>query len=174
MPAYIQTQGVILSSKLLPGNDVIYTALTSTHGKVRIYGRGVKNLMSRRKPHVQTGNLVSFVLRSNRDQLYLQETSLISAFSAIKLSSEKTAWLYPYLFMIDRLMPEHEVDTVVYQLLQKYLISLSEQSHPAERFIESANRLLIQLGYSDATLSLSELSHLFTETTGQKLPINTI
>lgn len=174
MQSFTQTQGVILSSKLLPGNDVIYIILTATEGKIRVYGRGVKSIMSKRKPHVQTGNLVSLVLRKSRDQFYLQETSLISAFSSIKQSAEKITWLYPYLYMIDRLMPEHEVDVVAYQQLQKYLIDLTENTHPQDLFIQYANRLLVQLGYSDAPLTLSEISNVFSETTGQKLPINTI
>lgn len=174
MSSFIQTQGVVLSNKLLPGNDVIYTVLTAAHGKLRVYGKGVKNIMSKRKPHVQTGNLVSLVIRKNRDQYYLQETSLISAFSSIKHSVEKITWLYPYLFMVDRLMPEHEVDAAVYHLLQRYLIALSAKHDSQEQFVTYANQLMVQLGYSDTTLSLSEISNVFSETTGQNLPINTI
>ena len=112
MPILIKTKGIVLSSKILPTDDVIYIILTEDKGKMRVYGKGVKKTSSKRRPHLQTGNIISVVLRRSHDTYYLQETSLISAFSQIKHSSVKLNWLYAFLFMIDRLVPEMEQDQI--------------------------------------------------------------
>jgi len=174
MPILIKTNGIVLSSKSLPSNDVIYVILTEEKGKMRIFGKGIKKISSRRMPHLQTGNMISTVLRRSKDAYYLQETTLISAFSQIKQSSSKMGWLYPFLFMIDRLVPEMEQDQDVYNILQKFMINLSKHDNELELFTNSSNRLLDNLGYISEALPLSEIKELFTELTNQKLPLNTI
>ena len=174
MPILIKTNGIVLSSKILPSNDVIYTVLTEEKGKMRIYGKGVKKTSSRRRPHLQTGNLITAVLRRSKDIHYLQETILLSAFSQIKQSSEKLGWLYAFLFMIDRLVPEMEPDAEIYHILQKFLIDLAQKELERALFTESANRVLSVLGYTSEKIALEDIKEIFTDLTHQKLPLNTI
>lgn len=174
MPILIKTKGIVLSSKILPSNDVIYTVLTEDKGKMRIYGKGVKKTSSRRRPHLQTGNMIVAVLRKSNDIYYLQETSLVSAFSQIKQSGNKLSWLYTYIFMIDRLVPEMQDDPQIYTILQKFLIDLAKKDNEVELFTKSANHILSVLGYTSDLLPLSEIKEQFSQLTGQKLPLNTI
>lgn len=174
MPILIKTQGIVLSSKILPSDDVIYIILTEEMGKMRVYGKGVKKTSSKRRPHLQTGNMISIVLRKSHDTYYLQETTLVSAFSLIKQSSTKLNWLYSFLFMIDRLAPENEPDQNIYETLQKFMINLSKLDSELELFTKSSNQLLSTLGYSSEELSLSDIKVLFTELTNQKLPFSAI
>jgi len=153
---------------------VIYVILTEENGKMRVFGKGIKKISSRRMPHLQTGNLITAVLRRTKDTYYLQETMLISAFSQIKQSSSKMGWLYPFLFMIDRLVPEMEQDQEVYNILQRFMISLSKRDNELELFTENSNRLLTALGYISEALPLSDIKELFAELTNQKLPLDTI
>ena len=174
MPILHTTTAFVLSSKVLPSTDVIYTLLTEDEGKVRVYAKGIKKLTSKRKPHLQTGNLVTAVLRKSADQYYLQETTLISAFSQVKNSQAKLNWLYSYLFMIDRLLPEMEPEVGVFGILKKLLIDLSKNSNSQELFIKSANGTLVKLGYISEPVTLPEIKDLFSKLTGQKLPFYAI
>ena len=174
MPLLIKTKGIVLSSKILPTDDVIYTILTEEKGKMRVYGKGVKKTSSKRRPHLQTGNMISVVLRKSHDTHYLQETTLVSAFSQIKQSSSKLNWLYSLLFMIDRLVPEMEQEQKIYNTLQKFMINISKQDDGLAQFTESANRVLSALGYTSEDLSLSDIKEMFTELTNQKLPLSAI
>ena len=174
MPILLKTNGIVLSSKILPSNDVIYIVLTEEKGKLRIFGKGVKKTSSRRRPHLQTGNLISAVLRRSNETYYLQETTRISAFSQIKQSSEKLGWLYAFLFMIDRLLPEMEKDQHIYNIVQKHLIDLAQKKEEQAMFTESANSVLSALGYTSEKISLEDIKELFTDLTHQKLPLNTI
>lgn len=174
MPILIKTKGIVLSSKILPSDDVIYIILTEEKGKMRVYGKGVKKTSSKRRPHLQTGNMISVVLRKSHDTYYLQETTLVSAFSQIKQSSTKLNWLYALLFMVDRLVPEMEQDQNIYNTLQKFMINLSKQDNELEVFTQSANQLLSALGYTSEAISLSDIKEMFAELTNQKLPLNAI
>lgn len=174
MPILIKTKGIVLSSKILPTNDVIYILLTEEKGKMRVYGKGVKKTSSKRRPHLQTGNMISVVLRRSHDTYYLQETTLVSAFSRIKQSSHKLNWLYSLLFMVDRLVPEMEQDQNIYNILQKFMINLSRQDNELEVFTQSANQVLGGLGYTSEVISLSDIKEMFTELTNQKLPLSAI
>ncbi len=174
MPILIKTKGIVLSSKILPSDDVIYTILTEENGKIRVYGKGVKKTSSKRRPHLQTGNLISVILRRSHETYYLQETTLVSAFSQIKQSSSKLSWLYALLFMIDRLAPEMEQDLKIYNALQKFMINVSKEDNGLEQFTKSANQVLNALGYTSEELPLSDLKEMFTELTNQKLPLGAI
>lgn len=174
MPILIKSQGIVLSSKILPSDDVIYVILTEEMGKMRVYGKGVKKTSSKRRPHLQTGNMISVVLRKSHDTYYLQETTLVSAFSQIKQSSAKLNWLYSFLFMIDRLAPEMEPDQDIYNTLQKFMINLAKQENELEQFTQSANQVLRALGYTSEELPLSDVKEMFTELTNQKLPLSAI
>lgn len=174
MPILIKTNGIVLSSRNLPSNDIIYVILTEEKGKMRVLGKGIKKISSRRMPHLQTGNLISAVLRRSKDTHYLQETTLISSFSQIKNSSIKMGWLYSILFMIDRLVPEMEQDQNIYNVLQKFMINLAKQDNELELFTQGANQVLSALGYTSSDLPLSEIKEMFTELTNQKLPLSAI
>jgi len=174
MPITIKTKGIVLSSKVLPSDDVIYIILTEEKGKMRVYGKGVKKTSSKRRPHLQTGNMISLVLRRSHDTFYLQETALVSAFSQIKQSPTKLNWLYSLLFMIDRLVPEMEQEQKIYNALQKFMIDVSKENNGLEQFTKSANQVLRALGYTSEDLPLSDIKEMFTELTNQKLPITTL
>lgn len=174
MQNLLKTTAFVLSSKILPSTDVIYTFLTQDNGKVRIYAKGIKKITSKRKPHLQTGNLVTAVIRKHADHYYLQETTLISSFSQVKLSHEKLNWLYSYLYLVDRLLPEMEPEVDIFNILKKLLIDLSKNDNAPELFLKSANDTLVKLGYTSEFNSLSEIKELFTKLTGQNLPFYTI
>lgn len=174
MPILIKTKGIVLSSKILPSDDVIYIILTEEQGKMRVYGKGVKKTSSKRRPHLQTGNMISVVLRKSHDTYYLQETTLVSAFSQIKQSSTKLNWLYALLFMIDRLVPEMERDQKIYNTLQQFMINISKKDDEHVLFTQSANHVLSVLGYTSEELPLSDIKEMFTELTNQKLPLSAI
>ncbi len=76
--------------------------------------------------------------------------------------------------MIDRLVPEMEQDQNIYNVLQKFMINLSNQDNELELFTESSNQVLSALGYSSSELPLSEIKEMFTELTNQKLPVSAI
>lgn len=174
MPILLKTKGIVLSSRILPSNDVIYIILTEEKGKMRVFGKGVKKTSSKRRPHLQTGNMISVVLRKSHDTYYLQETTLVSAFSQIKQSSTKLGWLYSFLFLIDRLVPEMEPDQRIYNVLQQFMINLSKSDSELELFTNSANQVLSALGYTSEELPLSDIKEMFTELTNQKLPFSAI
>lgn len=170
----IKTEAVVLRKRSLPNEDFILSFFTMELGKVTIFAKGIKKITSRRLPHLQTGNLVNTVLHQSKDHWYLQETTLISAFSKIKESSEKLNWNYALLFLVDRLLPEQQKEEVLYATLKKFLVTLSSTTDSASTFGLFANKMLRELGYTKEEKTLSEIKELVGELTGEKIPYNTI
>ena len=77
MKRIFKTEAFVLRKRALPNEDKIVTLFSEELGKIHVFAKGIKKLVSRRLPHVQTSNLIQTVLYRKNDNLYLQETSLI-------------------------------------------------------------------------------------------------
>lgn len=174
MPQTVKTHAFVLRKRSLPNQDVFISLFTEQLGKVSTIAKGIKKLTSKRGPHIQTGNLIEVILREQRDRQYLQDTRLVSAFSKIKADSIKMKHLYLALFVIDRLLPEHQQDTQLYSNLQEYLIALSEQNIDRNRLFTFLNRLMVHLGYIERPVDSDVLKTTIENLIHEKLPIDTV
>ena len=153
-----KTEGIIFKKKDLLERDYLLTIFTQEMGKVRAIAKGVKKITSRRAPHLQTGNLVNFVLSSRNDMFYIQDTVLISGFSELKNNQQKIEVLYAFFFILDRMLPEQQREDEVYNLTKKFIIDLSRSSSFSRiQFGSYLQSLLQVLGYVHNPLPLPEL-----------------
>ncbi len=172
MTRSLKTEAVVLKRRSLANKDETITLFTQESGKLIVFAKGVRKISSKRLPHLQTSNLIKAFLYQKDDKFYLQETSLISAFSAIKNSAAKMKTAYLLLYIIDRITPEQQKESNVYSLLKKFLIDLSKSTEKFTntRLDDYLHRLLKMLGYVDTRNTLTANLQLIEELTGQKLP----
>ena len=171
MKRTIKTEAIVLRKRALPNQDKIVTLFTKELGKLAVFAKGIKKITSRRLPHVQTANLINTVLYKKDNRFYLQETNLISGFSQIKKNPHKIQSLYLFLFVVERLLPENQLETTVYQLALKFLIELAKTDSQNDLFLtKSLNKILKLLGYSKADKSLEELKETIEELIHEKMP----
>lgn len=158
MAKSIKTEAIVLRKRNLLNRDKLITLFTKELGKINIFAKGIKKITSRRLPHVQTANLINCIIQEKSSIYYLSETVLISGFSKIKKSTEKINDLYIFLFVLERLLPEHQAELEVYILTKKYLKRLSETDHSTKILLtEFLNKLLSLLGYINRNESYYEL-----------------
>lgn len=171
MKRTVKTEAIVLRKRSLLNQDKIVTLFTKELGKIKAFAKGIKKITSRRLPHVQTANLINVVLYRKDSRFYLQETSLISGFSQIKKDPHKVQLLYLFIFVVERLLPENQLETIVYKLLVNFLIELSEtKSQDTSLLTKYLNKVFKLLGYSKEDKSYDELTKAIEEIINEKMP----
>ncbi len=164
-------EAFVLKKKNLPDRDFIVTFFTKDHGKVSAMAKGIKTITSRRAGAIQTGNLVRVVIHSRGQRRYLQEATLVSAFSRLKSHEHKLSTTYLCFFILDRLLPEDEPEISLYLATKKYLVALSREEGVDPTVLETyLNQVLRTLGYIDESRELAGLKQVVEEVIGQKVP----
>lgn len=171
MKRTLKTEALVLKKRSLPNQDKIITLFAEDMGKLTVFAKGIKKITSRRLPHAQTANLISVVLYNRNGRYYLQETALISGFSRIKNDPVKVGYLYVFIFVADRLLPEEQSEKEVYVLSKKYIIELShaKQANP-DLLTRYLNQLLVILGYAKQDMSFDQLQATIEEIIHEKIP----
>lgn len=171
MTKKLKTEAIVLKKKNLPTKDILITVFSEDFGKIVVFAKGVKSITSRRLPHLQTANLISAIISKSNDRLYLAETTLISAFSAIKKDPRKVDLIYFMFYILDRLLPENHKEPQIYDIVKKFIVSLSKPIiNPKMQLQKYLNLILYKLGYIDAEKSLSELKQTIESLTNEKIP----
>lgn len=167
----IKTEAIVLRKRSLPNQDTIVTLFSKKIGKVNAFAKGIKKITSRRLPHVQTANLINAIFYKKDSRFYLRETNLISGFSQIKKNPHKIQLLYLFLFVVERLLPENQLEEAVYKLVLNFLIELSEtESQGNSLLTKYLNEILKLLGYSKDDKSYEELVNAIEEIIHEKIP----
>ncbi len=167
----LKTEAIVLRKRSLPNQDKIITLFTLETGKVTAFAKGIKKITSRRLPHIQTANLIQTILYKKQDRFYLQESQLISGFSAIKNDRIKLQDLYVILFILERMLPENQKETSVYVLLKKFFIELSKSEGPTDMLLnEYLNKLMRILGYSVEEKSFEDMKRSIESIIHEKIP----
>ncbi len=171
MPQVLETEAIVLRKRSLLNKDIFITLFTSEEGKSVAIAKGVKNLTSRRAPHLQTGNLITAQVSKRSERSYIQQTTLITVFGSIRENSSKTDLLYLFLFIIDRILPESQPEQQIFMLTKQYLADLARIENPDREFITPyLHRTLQLLGYADEPANLDDLLGIVEETIHEKIP----
>lgn len=165
-----KTEAIVLRKKSLLGRDVSVTFFTSDYGKVSAIAKGIKKITSRRAAHVQTGNLLSIVLYNKNDRFYLQETSLLSAFSSIKASSQKIDYQYLMFFILDRVLPENQQESVLFNFIKRFIVDLAKLNVTKSMMLSRLTELLKLLGFYKNAKTYPDLIREIEEIIHEKIP----
>lgn len=157
------------------GTDIILSFFSRDFGKIFAIAKGVKKITSKRSAHTQTGNLVTIELYAKTETFYLQNTNIISAFSQIKNSPEKVNYLYQFLFILDRIIPEQQPETEIYNVAVNFLVYASKtDSITPDQFASYLHDIIRILGYGTQEKSLSDLIRKIEEIIHEKIPEHVI
>ncbi len=155
---------ILLKKKTLLGKDVILTLFTKKLGKINVFAKGVKKIISKRLSYLQTGNLLRVEVYFKSNKFYLKEVSLISAFSELKSDLNKIKLLYAFFYILDKFLPTNNQDLQVYELTKKVLIRISKNNLKRKEFYKTLSTLLFYFGFvSKSELSEEEIEKVIYE-----------
>lgn len=167
----IKTQAIVIGERNLPNKDKIIIFLTADLGKITVFAKGIKKITSHRLSHLDTGNLVNILIHQNKDNFYLRQTELISGFSQLKKDKIKISYLYSFLFVVNKILPDNQDDQEIFLLTKKFLVALSKEKTVRQEILSAyLNQLLIILGYSTKKLNFSQLKAKIEEIINEKAP----
>jgi len=171
MTRSLKTEAIVLKKKSLLEKDMSVSLFTEEEGKLSVLAKGIKKITSRRSPHLQTGNLISIQLHKKNDRYYLKESSLISGFSELKKDRDKVRTLFYLFFVLERLLPDHQKEDIVYSLTKSFLVKLSQSKSNYDTLSLYLNKILKALGYIKKDQSISELEEIVSELINEKLSV---
>ncbi len=168
-------RAIVLKKQNLPSRDVVFTVFAEGLGKLRVYGKNIKSVTSRRIAHLQTGNLVMMQIRTRGETNYIEETSLQSAFGSVKGDIRLLRSAYLVLYVLDRLLPEREAEDRIFALLLRYCADLSRRPEMVDELSERAlNDIVGTLGYLRNPLPINLLIREIEAVIGEKIPADII
>lgn len=167
----------IVLRKSISREDVRVVLFTKERGKLSAVAKGVRTLLSRRSPHIQTANYLHVFLHSRHDMWYLEKTELKSGFGGIKDDREKLRILYAFLFVLDRILPveQKEADIFSAALIFMRQLHMIETNQAMDLFIQTIQLFSRRLGFFVSPESAKEDIILkVEEIIGEKIPFNTV
>lgn len=171
----LKGEGFVFRKRLLREQDEQIILFTRERGKIVVYAKGIKKITSKRLPHIQTGNYISYILNERNTSLYLTQSSLISAFQDIKKDPVKVNFLYQMLFILDKILPEDQPEEEVYELFTVFLIQLSKGDRVTqEDMTPFLTHILSLLGYADGTISPVDILSTTETIIDAKIPVHVI
>ncbi len=145
MPVFT-TEGIIVKRKNFGEADRILTILTPFRGKMAIVAKGVRKITSRRSGNVELLNKVKLHIFRNRGMGILTEAESIQTFPNIKQNLMLSSYASHIIELIDRLVPDEQINPGTYRLLATILEIL--ENNPRQIFIRAFEiKLLSELGY---------------------------
>lgn len=148
-----KSEGIVILKRNILKDDRLIVIFTRDHGKMVFGARGVRTLISRRSPHLETGNYIKFNYSSANGFNHIGETELIYGYSKIKTSKHKLDNLFLILFVLNKILPEDLNEIKVFNLTLEILKKLNNEKVKNIDIEKYLCDVLILLGYlgSDQT-----------------------
>jgi len=170
MSQILKTEAIVLKKKSLLNKDVLVYLFSKKQGKIVAVAKGLKKITSRRSPHLETGNLIEAVLSIKNDRFFIRETNLISGFFELKKNRKKINNLYQFFFVLEKLLPEHQSEDIVYNLSKSFLVKLTQSDQEDNLTVLYFNKILKALGYTKKDHNIIELEQIISELINEKMP----
>ena len=143
-----KTEALILKTARFRETSLITTFLTREFGKIKALSKGVRkegsNLLTTYEPfnHVQ----VVFYEKTRSEVHFVSECSLVHYFAGLRRDFDKIGWASFLAELADAVLPLHEKNPAVFQLLLEVLHRMEEES-PARLVSFFEVKLLVGSGF---------------------------
>lgn len=145
MPS-VTTEGLILKRNNFGEADRVLTVLTNRYGKISVIARGVRRITSRRAGNIEVLNRVRLHLFKSVKNYNLTEAESIETFRTLKENLTLSTTAFHIIELVDRLIPESQINSQVYDLTIAILQIL--EKNPRQIFIRAYEvKLLTLLGF---------------------------
>ena len=129
MRQFVRDEGIVIKKRGSFKENRIVTIISKQNGKLNLMGFGVRNLLSRRISHLETGNYISFTYYRNNNHSVLHETNLMFGYSKIKKSESKLSLLFQLFFILDRMIVENQQEELIFDKTTNFLKKLNNRMH---------------------------------------------
>lgn len=121
MSSYITDEGLVLKKMSYRDNKQLISIFSKSNGKVIVSAYGAMKPTSKKISHLETGNVIKFSCHERHEYLYLHETDLLYAHSAIKEDENKLDVMFSMFLILDKIVPEFQEEEDMYQSTLNFL-----------------------------------------------------
>lgn len=131
MKQCINLTGFILRQRVFTENDLIITLFNSEGEHIECVAKGAGSPKSKRRAHLEIGNLISATLNKGRTHWYLQSPRCEQSFSTLKTELEKNLKMQVLLEVILKAVHPEDPHPEIYEILLDTIQSMNTKgSHP--------------------------------------------
>lgn len=141
------TQGFVLQRRDYTETAHMYTLYTYDYGKIQAVCRGSKKIQSKLAPYLENHDALKFFLVQGRRRITIIGIDYVTRFPNLFQDYQKLVYASYCLELVERLMKNNDRDVEVYELLQKALALLEQQSSGYDLIIHGFTlKLMVLLG----------------------------
>lgn len=173
MPETYSDLGVVVRVVDYKEADKVVTLVTKNHGLVTLIALGARRSNSKKSPHIDLFNLVSFNVSGSQNLKFLLQVDIQQHFSSVKSSLNKIRLCMTFAEIICQIIPEGVDDAETYLSLLNFLSAIDSSENETE--LNSLSKkfghyLLRHLGYPPPTnTSNGSLSSYFESIINRKI-----
>jgi DNA repair protein RecO (recombination protein O) len=156
---YHKHRGIILKKTPVKDADYFLTILTKDDGKLSVYAKGIRSLLSKRRASLDYFSEIDFEVIEKNSRLTLMSVELVDGYTASKQKLPDISRLFQIGDLVEALLPEGEPNLAVYSLLQTALTHLERFQTP-DYLTRFKLKLLELLGYQNPSLTVGKTEGL--------------
>ncbi len=171
---HLKTTGLILDKIDIGERDRLYSLLTKDFGKIKLIAKGIRRPEAKFSGHLDLLDLVNVIFINGNNNI-ITDALLEDGFEDIKKDFLKFNIALNILSIINKIMPEREVNGEIVDFIFKYLEFIRKQNISAKKtakiiFIAFLSSFLGKMGY----LNAKEIEEKIKSANLSEIEINTI
>lgn len=152
----VQAKGIVLNEIRFQETSKILNIYTLELGKINIMAKGAYRPKSKITAQTQPFSYCEYEIYKGRSWYYINEASIINSFYNIREQIERLIYGFFILELVNKSVPEEEVNENLFYLLEKTLSVLSEMKEGFLKFLIAFELKFISfLGYRPSLISCS-------------------
>lgn len=145
---FLKDAGFVVKRTNFGDADRYLTIFTKHHGKIEVVAKGVRKITSRRAPHIELLNKITFQAAKGPRNLVLTEVETLATFEFAKNSLERIGALFLVCELVDKLCPIGQPHEDVFELIDSTLGQI-EHHESRKTMFDFQLQMISLLGFWD-------------------------
>lgn len=141
------TRGFVISSMKYKESSKILTLYTEELGKIKVLAQGVMKPKSQNLASSEVFTLSNWKLKKGRSFYYIESVDLLDSFYTLRNSMQRMIFGFYALELLDKSTPVEEENSILFQLLDKYLNTLRSQEELLSLLVSYELKFASFIGY---------------------------
>ncbi len=151
--------GIVIKRINFNEADRMITLFSKNAGKIKIIGKGLRRITSKRAPHLEIFTQVNVLVNESYNKMpYITECQLINNFENLRGNINRIAIAFHLCEIIDKLLPDREKNEELYGYFLEALKKLENEKSNSilrQEIYLFINHLMVILGYLESGNKLS-------------------
>lgn len=145
----IASEGIVIKTVNFKEADKIVTLLSPTLGKISLLAKSVRRIKSKKRSSLSLFSKIKFQAITGYSLPILTDTSIVRRNEYLENKLGKLTLAYYLVEVVDKIVPDGQVDSGIYKLLDSYLNLIDTQKNLKTVRKGFVREILENLGFID-------------------------